>query len=280
MDLSEGNVSNINFALPKANALFYGRFTDNAGVPFANIDFYAQDNSQQWKADGFSDANGNYAVAVLGDSSTNVQWNSSPGSGENPSLQNYIVSGGFGQTNIFPGQALRQDFTAIRATTQVSGTIKDNSGSPVGPVGVSGWAMIGGTSYYVYSESDNSGNYNLPVAPATWSINVNCCGDHGLDSFGLSDPVMHSLTVPPNNPIFNITVYPVGTPFLGQVSRFSDTQAGFSLSGSQGANYTIQASTDLSHWSDLFSLNLTSNWVFVQDNSATNSKKFYRARKN
>lgn len=47
-----------------------------------------------------------------------------------------------------------------------------------------------------------------------------------------------------------------------------------------GANYTVQGSTDLSHWADLFSLSMTNNSTFVQDNFATNGIKFYRVRKN
>jgi hypothetical protein len=49
-----------------------------------------------------------------------------------------------------------------------------------------------------------------------------------------------------------------------------------------GANYTVQASTNLSgsNWFNLFSLNLSSSAVFLQDNQATNRQRFYRAQKN
>jgi hypothetical protein len=279
VDASAGSVANVNFLLPKANALFYGRFTDSSSVPFANIDLYGQDDSGHFKSDGYSDANGNYAVGVLAGPGTG-QWNSEPGTGENPQLQNYLIGGGLGTTPISPGQAIHQDFTAIHATAQISGHISDNSGGAVSDVGISGNALIGGTWYSVFSTTDNSGNYVLPATTGTWSLNVNCCGNQGLDSYGLYDPQMHTVSIPPNNATLNITVYPTGTPFLSQPVRISPSQFVFGLNGSPGVNYTIQASTDLSHWSDLFSLNLTSNWMSVQDNQATNNVKFYRVKKN
>jgi hypothetical protein len=278
VDLTGGSAANVNLPLIKANALFYGRFTNNVGAPFPNIDFFAQDNSQQLKAEGFSDANGNYVVAVFANGTD--QWNNMIDSGQNPQLQGFLASGTSGSVPIAAGQAIRQDFTAIQSTTQISGHVADNSGNPITDVGVSGFTVVGGASFNVSTKTDASGNYVLPAVAGSWSVNVNCCGDHGLDSYGLSDPQMHSLSIPPANPILNLTVYPIGTPFLGQGFRLSSTQFGFNVNGSIGANYTVQSSTDLSHWSDLFSLNLTNNSMFVQDNQATNALRFYRVRKN
>ena len=85
---------------------------------------------------------------------------------------------------------------------------------------------------------------------------------------------------PPTNAVVNITLYPIGTPFLTQPSRFSPTQVGFFLNGPVGSNYTVKASTDLSNWFNLFSLDATSSVMFLQDNQATNSQRFYRALKN
>jgi len=278
IDLTGGSAANVNLPLIKANALFYGRITNSVGAPLANIDFFAQNNSQQLKADGFSDANGNYAVAVFGNGTD--QWNNTVGGGENPQLRGFLIGGGSQGATIAAGQAIRQDFTAVQSTTQISGRVVDNSGNPIGNLDISGWATIGGTAFNIYTTTDNSGNYALPAISGSWNVNVNCCGEGGLEGFGLFDPQMHSVIIPPANPVLNITVYPIGTPFLGQGFRMSSTQFGFNLNGSVGVNYTIQASTDLSHWSDMFSLSMTNNSMFVQDNQATNAVKFYRVRKN
>jgi hypothetical protein len=281
VDMTAGSVPNINFAFPKANALFYGRITDNLAVPFANIKFFGEDDGDELKASGYSDANGNYVMAVLG--STN-QWRSSPESQDNPGLVNYIISNGLGDTNISAGQAARQDFVAIRATAQITGRLEDNLGNPVNDVSIYANADIGGISYNTSALTDNSGNYLLPAANGAWSLHVNCCGNEGLDSHGLYDPAGngHNVSVPPTNAVLNITVYPTGTPVLSQFARSSSNQFSFILNGSVGANYTVQASTNLSisNWFNLFSLNLTSSVMFLQDNQATNQNRFYRVLKN
>ena len=276
VDATAGSVAGVSLPLPKANALFYGRITDNASVPFGNIDFHAQDSVQQFKSDGYSDASGNYAVAVL---ASGGSWSDSPSTSENPTLYNYIVNS-FGDTAISAGQAIRQDFIATRATAQISGRLQDNAGNAVAGIGIGGNATIAGTLFNIYSTTDSSGNYAMPAAAGNWSLWVNCCGNEGLDSRGLFDPFNHNVPVPPTNAVLNITVYPTGTPFLTQPMRFSPTQFGFNLNGSPGSNYTVKASTDLVNWTNLFSVNLSSNSMFLQDTQATAIRKFYKVQKN
>src|SRR5208283_61503 len=105
-DTTTGSVANVNIALPKANALFYGRITDTNNVPFANISFNTSDDANQYEAGGYSDGNGNYCVAVLGGTNS---WHCSPDN-STPPLSSYLISGN-SDTNLAPGQALLQNFT-------------------------------------------------------------------------------------------------------------------------------------------------------------------------
>ncbi|MBI3852298.1 MAG: carboxypeptidase regulatory-like domain-containing protein [Verrucomicrobia bacterium] len=276
VNTSTGSVANVDFALRKANALFYGRIADASNAPLANIDFFAGDNFNQFKADGFSDANGNYAVAVL---STNNPWNCQPSS-DNPALNGYIVTSGI-STNISAGQAVLLNFTVQPATAQISGHLQDNLGNPVSGIGVGAYATIGGSSYNTAQvDTDGAGNYSFAAAAGVWNVYANCCGNNGLDSQNLYDPLMHTVNIPPTNVVLNITVYTIGVPFLSQPSKFSSTQFGFNLSGASGSNYTIQASTNLSstNWFTVSVVsNLPGNLFFIQDNEATNKQRFYRA---
>ena len=279
VDLTTGGATGVNFALPKANALFYGRITDRLGVPFSNIKFFGQDGAEL-KASGYSDGNGNYAMAVLG--GTN-QWSCSPDPSDNPALFNYLVSSGLGSVPFSPGQAVRQDLTAIRATAHIAGHLQDNLGNALVDVNLNAYESSGPISYNTSAITDGSGNFLLPVANGTWNVHVNCCGNEGLESYGLFDPVQsHVVSIPPTNAVLNITAYPVGTPFLSDFARTTPSRFGFNLNGSVGASYTIQASTNLnvSNWFNLFSLSLTSSPMYLQDNQATNQQRFYRARKN
>jgi len=281
VDLTTGSVANVNFAFPKANAMFFGRFTDSSNVPFANIKFSGNDQSD-FKASGFSNTNGAYAVAVVADGSG---WTASPSTSDNAILTGYLISSGLDTTNISQGQALHQDFTAIRETASISGQVRDNLGNPVSGLNVFGNVNIGGVQYNSSSDTDNSGHYVLPAANGTWFLGINCCGNDGLDSHGLYDPLEgqgRAVNLPPTNAVLDIIVYQIGTPFLTDFFRSSPSQFNFNLNGSVGVNYTIQASTNLSisNWFTLFSLNLTSNPTFLQDNQATNKQRYYRALKN
>jgi hypothetical protein len=248
-------------------------------VAFANIKFFGNDQND-FKAIGFGNTNGYYTVAVFEGAS---EWNCSPSSSDNPFLVDYIVSTGLGNTTILAGQALHQDFVALLATAQISGQLQDNLGNPVTSISIYGNATIGGVQYNSSVDTDNSGHYVLPAANGTWYVGLNCCGNEGLDSHGLYDPVQgHLVSIPPGNAALNITVYPTGTPFLTDLFRVSPSQFQFNLNGSVGAGYTIQASTNLStsNWFNLFSLSLTSSPMFLQDNQATNKQRYYRAQKN
>ena len=272
-DTSTGSVASVNIALSKANALFYGTFTNTAGLPMANIALSGQDNSNQHQASGITDANGNYCVAVLGGPDN---WNCNPDNSD-PALADYIVSRASG-TNINVGQAIRLNLTALPATARISGHVQDSSGNPVVGIGIISDATIGGVEYSDFMETDSGGNYSVNAGAGTWTVFANCCGNDGLEQFGLMDPGLHVVTIPPTNAVVNLTLYPYGTPALSQAMRFGPSTFGFNLSGASGTNYTIQACTNLAsgNWFTLLVTNLPANFLYIFDNQATNGQRFYR----
>jgi hypothetical protein len=82
--------------------------------------------------------------------------------------------------------------------------------------------------------------------------------------------------------VLNLTVYPIGTPFITSPQRISSTQFGFVINGVTNVSYTVQVSTNLAstNWVNLFSLTLTNNVFPVVDVNATNKVGFYRVQKN
>jgi hypothetical protein len=281
VDVTTGAVANVNLDFPKGNAMYYGRFTNHLGVPFANVQIDAGDD-ENFKGRGFTDANGNYSVVVFAETN---QWYGSPDSADNGPLANYIVSQSQGLvfTN---GQAIRQDFTALPASARISGQVKDSFGNPVVGVSLSGNAAIGG-SYYSSAnvDTDNGGNYSFAVAPGQWYVQftANGNGPENLASHGLEDLFgPYVVNIPPTNATRDITVYPTGTPVLGQPQRFSPSQVGFNVNGSINASYTLQVSTNLSstNWISQFNFQLTGNPFPITDSQATNRQRFYRLLKN
>jgi hypothetical protein len=279
VDTTGGDVANANIALPKGNALFYGRITDNSNAPFANVEITGY-SGDAYNTQGYSDQNGCFAVAVLGDLTDN--WSCAVFSGEEADLGSYILNTA---TNLVfsANQAVPQNFVALPATARISGHVQDNYGNAVAGVDLNAWATINGNSYQSLEvTTDDSGNYSLAVASGQWTVTFytgNGSGSLAMQGFvDLTAP--HIVYIPPTNAVLNITVYPIGTPFITAPQRFGTMQFGFLVNGAINA---VQVSTDLAstNWTPLFSLTLTNNtFLPVVDFNATNSPRYYRVLKN
>jgi hypothetical protein len=284
VDTTTNSVTNANIALPKGNALFYGRITDNASAPFANVEVETDaNNGNDYAAKGYSDTNGNYAVAVLG--LTNEIWNCGVNSGAGTPLANYVLNQ-FGEFALVTNQTVQLNYVALPATSQIHGRVTDNFGNPVSGLALSANANIGGNNYGTLDgNTDNSGNYSLAVANGFWSVQFlnGTTSSDNIDARGYEDLLApHNVTIPPTNVTLNLTIYPIGTPFITQFQRVSSSQVNFNVNGASNVNYTVQFSTNLAatNWSTLESFQLTTNPFPVVDTHATNSLRFYRVQKN
>jgi len=290
VDTTGGSVTNANIALPKGNALFYGRVTDNFNNPIANVEVDGSANTTNsgssnslFGSKGYSDANGYYTVAVLGDL-TNY-WNANVSQGQGTAIDGYIVNG-FQETTNAPNQLNLQNFIALAATATISGNVRDNIGTNVSGVTLTAGANVGGNNYQsLDATTDANGNYTLAVASGQWDVQFLTGGSDSdnLDQQGYEDIASpHMVTVPPTNAVLNITVYPIGTPFITVPQRFANQQFGFTINGVTNVNYTVQVSTNLAstNWSTLLSFQLTTNPFPVVDVHATNGARYYRVQKN
>ncbi len=286
VDTTGGSVTNANIALPKGNALFYGRITDSFNNPFANVEVDAgTDNGSgsTFSAKGYSDQNGYYTVVVLGDV-TNY-WNCNVNDAKNTAIASYIVNT-FNSTTNVPNQLNLQNFIALPATAAISGHVQSSTNNPIIGVQLNANALIGGNNYQsLDATTDGSGNYTLAVAAGQWNVQFLTGGhDSGsLDVQGYEDlTAPHVVPVPPTNAVLNLTVYPIGTPVVASPQRLSATQFSFTVSGATNVSYTVLVSTNLAstNWLNLLSFSLTTNPFPVVDVSATNKARFYRVQKN
>ncbi len=282
-DTTTNTVTNANIALPHGTALFYGNIQNNSNAPLANVEMDASADND-YSAKGYSDANGNYAVAILG-GLTNEVWNCNVNDGVGTPVGGYVLNQ-FDSLTVSSNQTVQQNFVALPATAQISGRVVDNSGNPIIGVQLFAMANIGGNNYQsLDGTTDSSGNYSLAVATGNWGVNFLMGGsDSGnLDVQGYADILApHNVTIPPTNVVLNLVVYPIGTPVLSAPQRFSSTQFGFEVTGVTNASYTVQVSGSLSSpsWSTVTSFTLFTNPVPVVDIHATNSPRFYRVQKN
>jgi hypothetical protein len=180
---TNSGATGVTLAYSKASALFYGSVKDSLGNPFAGMDVNASDTSSNlYQMDGYTDANGNYFVGVVGGLGANDIWQlglSGEGAPTNYVFSQPLLSQN-GGTNLTVGQALLQNFTAILATNLITGNVKDGNGSNIAGVGVFAFTNISGTTYQNSVDTDTNGNYSLNVANGAWEIGVNCNG--GSDS--------------------------------------------------------------------------------------------------
>ena len=284
VDTTAGAVSNANIGLFKANAMFYGRITDNLGNPLGNIDFDGSDSNNVYDGKWYSLPNGHYAAPVYDDGNiTNDIWNANPNSSANLALANDIVNNSI-DTNVFAGQAIRVDFTALPVTGTISGSVHDNLGNPV--VGITLYAMEfnGGNSYTsLNGNTDTNGFYSLGVANGAWQVNFSY-GNNDLSSQGLVDLFgPYNVSLPPTNATLNITVYTNGSSALTQPQFIPPSQFNINIVGTPGVTYTLQVATNLHNavWSPLYTFQITNNFPFqINDPSATNRSRFYRLLKN
>ncbi len=284
LDTTTGAVANVTLQFPRANAMFYGRFTNNLGAPFPGIEFDADDvggnGPSMFQGQGISDANGYYAVGVLAGTNS---WYCSPNSMETPLLANHVISS-HQSVVLAAGQAFLQNVTALPATATISGKVRDSLGNPVAGVGFGGGAFIGGVNYSTVNVlTDNTGNYSLGVVSGQWGVQFTTSDDDSLANRGLMDLFgQYQVTIPPANPILNITVYPLGSSALRAPSRLSPSQVSLDVLGSIGTNYTLQVSTNVAstNWSTVSSFQLPSSPYTINDSQATNTSRFYRLLKN
>lgn len=236
-DATAGSVSGITIAMPKANALFYGKVKDGSNQPVANISLFSSDQGN-FEQNVTSAADGTYFSGAYGDG--NTPWQIQSSQDGNPA--NYIFSSPAfdytqnGGTNLLAGQALRYDFTALIATNQITGHVQDHNSSSIGNVQVVASATINGDNFQAQIDTDGGGNYSLNVANGMWTVDVSCQGgDDSLNNilgFGhYQCPGGQGVSISNNNASANFTIQPcngiqVQTPTnlpAGQVGLYYST---------------------------------------------------------
>jgi hypothetical protein len=213
---NNAGATNVTLAFPKANALFYGSVTDNLGNPLAGIDVGASDFQDLYSTDGYTDANGNYFVGILGLGGSDP-WR--VGVSEDNAPTNYVFShpdlDNMDGTNVVAGQAILQDFIGILATNRITGSVRDATNGIIASVGVTASATIGGTNFSTYTRTDTNGNYSLNVADGFWSISLDCYGgSNSVSQLGnYSCPDTQYATIAGTNSTNNFIV-----PFCGGIA--------------------------------------------------------------
>lgn len=278
-----GNVAGVELRARRANALVYGRALDQTNGPLAGVRLSARGSFQGeefYGHDPVTDADGNYAAAILGGQMpSETWWNLTADPVLNPSLTNYVMAGFRFGLQVLAGQALRQDLRALWATNRIAGQVRAWGGGPVAWIGVFGWADLGGTTYYGSGRlTDAEGRYVMAVAGSPWQVQLHC---HDLMDAGFNCAPAKTALLGSGPAVLDFTVFPLDRPGLSDPSRQPDGSFRFNLHGEPFVDYRVQYSTNLIHWTDLLTIrpqmggyNYVNN--VVTDHSGSSPRRFYR----
>src|SRR5262249_9624639 len=107
------------------------------------------------------------------------------------------------QSVTISGANATANFTALAASYQITGFVRDSGGRPITNVNVSANATLNGTLYFVGAFTDANGSYSLKVAAGNWNVNVDC---GALSQLGYLCVNNQSVNVSTGNAVANFVV--------------------------------------------------------------------------
>ncbi|MDB6112643.1 MAG: hypothetical protein JWR69_4393 [Pedosphaera sp.] len=167
--VTNSSITNLNFALSKATALIYGTVKDGLSNGVSGLSLRADDGANLFEADGASNTNGAYTLAVVAGN-----WNVGP---DSDSLIARGYSGG-SSTNVTvsDGQAVQADFILQGVTAHLRGQVKDDDGNAITNITivVQPYPIHGNGANSVYPTTDGSGNFDVGVHGGAWNLALEC----------------------------------------------------------------------------------------------------------
>jgi len=247
-----------------------GRVLTDSGTPVTFMNVFAFITNGGGFFQATTDSSGNFNMGISGGSYL-LQLNNDPNTGF-PSLN---LVGPSIPVTVTDGVNINN---FIMVAPQVRGTINvqvnNSGGMGVSNIEVSAVLTIGNTNYVTYGNqvpTGSSGFVSLPVFNGTWSVGLN-----NIQSMGYASVASQNVTIGNNTQPVTFSVTPVSGPMLSQPSLHGG-QFQFRLTGYQGQNYSVQFSTNLSHWSLLFATNnFETNSFLLTDPAAAGAQRYYR----
>ncbi|MEY2428447.1 MAG: hypothetical protein QOJ40_1332, partial [Verrucomicrobiota bacterium] len=235
--ITNASLSNVDFSLPKANALIYGTVKDNLNNVVNGIDTSASDQSNVYDSPGHSlPPNGNYTIGVLAGSwwvnvsSDNLPAGYTAGNGTNVSLS--------------AGQAVQANLTLSGVTAHLLGTVVNASGTPQSGLTIQASPQNGGNGPQVTTAGD--GSFDLGVAAGSWTLQLN---NHNGSPGNLIGPnLSFNVTDGVNIPNINYVVLSVTAQITGIITNTLGSPLGslnvYASTTINGTNYNQNANTD------------------------------------
>lgn len=158
-----------------------GTIKDNTGtgVPNASVSAWKNEGGWDWSS-ATSDSNGNYTLKV-----TPGSWQVSAWPQWKEGGSDYVYTGKSINTTVKSGVASTVNFTFLKATAIINGTVTDPDGNVLSTLNSWANANDGSGDYSNIGASVTNGIFRLKIPAGTWDINVYIYSS----DFGTSDPV-------------------------------------------------------------------------------------------
>jgi hypothetical protein len=255
------------------DAYVSGKVVDNHGNPVGNMNLFAFVNGGGSAFGATTDGSGNYRMGVDA-GSYNVQLNTDPNTGA-PSLG--LVSPSLPLTVTTGVNINNLELVAQQVTGSIHGSITNSSNHDGVPgIYLFANATVNGTNYTTGNQlTDGSGLVTLGACNGNWNVIADC---NGLSGAGFSCPNNLGVAIANDSGVANFLVSggAAASPSLDG-ANWTAGHFQMTLSGEPNQNYTVQFSTTLTNWTQLFVTNGGASGSFnVTDKTATNGHKYYR----
>jgi hypothetical protein len=190
----------------------YVRDTEGNAITNVNVNANATINGIGYNVGTQTDGNGFYTLNVA-NGNWNVNVNCNGGPGKDLASQGYLCVNN--QSITISNSNGTANFTALAASYQITGYVRDGGGRPITNINVNANATINGTMYFVGGFTDTNGFYSLDVASGNWSVNVDC---NALSMLGLLCVNNQSVNISTNNGVANFVATTAPYQIAGYVS--------------------------------------------------------------
>jgi hypothetical protein len=274
--VASGQAVRADFILKKYTAHLQGRVLDSMNNPVASIALGASDSKGAWSGTQTDDA-GYFDIGVYAG-----QWSVQLSTED--AVQRGFVSASLPVT-VADGETRSNLVLRVqRVTAMITGTVLNDHGQPLAQLGVWASSTVNGTNSFNYTETDGSGNYQLGVFNASWTVGLDCSGPTGLTARSYQCPNSLATTVSGANKTLNFTVLQVPAPLSAKLESprlLSDGSFVVGVSGTPGHSFDVYASGDLAtKWDWLLSTNNPPGGTFqvVDPNPTGGGSRFFRVR--
>ncbi|MGZ8938065.1 MAG: carboxypeptidase regulatory-like domain-containing protein, partial [Limisphaerales bacterium] len=166
-----------------------------------------------------------------------------------------------------------------RATSQITGTVRDAAANPIANLQIDAGASIDGTFYNAGCvTTDAQGTFSISVVPGNWTVNLRT---DELEARGYAAVAGQNVVVGAGANVVNFVVPTAGPIQLNNPRRLGDGRLEFQVSGSAGTTYIVEGSTTLlpGSWNAVTTVVAAGATITITATEPVQTARFYRIRK-